>query len=447
MAGAGEVVTNMTVKHRNDGLRKVCGCRRRKWVTCAHPWHFNYKWNGVAYRFSLDRQLGRRLLGKTDAKNAADALRLAIRAGTFRDRVTVPPTPGVPPVAAVTFATFAEKYLERATPKKARDRDAWKQETTWQLNRVKAFALDGTTLGDKTLTAITEDDLEAFIRELRVRGRAVSTRNHYVQLFGAMFRWATKKGYLDRNPIGTDAELRREKPRRRDRRLQEGEEQLLLAAAAPHLHALIVAALETTCRLGELLKLQWKDIALDRRELTVRAENAKDNKTRVLPISSRLHAVLEMRRTDAAGQDFGPDAFVLGDSTGGQVTTIKRAWETANLKAHGHTPVWLGRGRLSPECRARLRSIDLHFHDLRHEAGSRLLEGKFPLHHVQQMLGHADLSTTSIYLNATRQGLQESMKKLDEDRNGCKPVANETTTEHRLSCNDDPKPIDKSLIN
>jgi integrase len=58
-----------------------------------------------------------------------------------------------------------------------------------------------------------------------------------------------------------------------------------------------------------------------------------------------------------------------------------------------------------------LRAIDLHFHDLRHEAGSRLIEAGWPVHHVQATLGRADLKQTSTYLNATPVGLEESMRR------------------------------------
>jgi integrase len=61
----------------------------------------------------------------------------------------------------------------------------------------------------------------------------------------------------------------------------------------------------------------------------------------------------------------------------------------------------------------RLKSIDLHFHDLRHEAGSRLLEKGWPLHHVQHFLGHANISQTSTYLNVEARGLEESMRRFD----------------------------------
>jgi len=71
---------------------------------------------------------------------------------------------------------------------------------------------------------------------------------------------------------------------------------------------------------------------------------------------------------------------------------------------------------VTDESQQAFRAIDLTFHDLRHEAGSRLLESGWPLHHVQEMLGHANLSQTSTYLNGTRIGLQESMQRFDSTR-------------------------------
>jgi hypothetical protein len=90
---------------------------------------------------------------------------------------------------------------------------------------------------------------------------------------------------------------------------------------------------------------------------------------------------------------------------------------------------------LGPESRAALAAIDLHFHDLRHEAGSRLIEAGWPIHHVSEMLGHASLEQTSTYLNVTRVGLHESMRRFDGKVARCNPVANEATIEHRPSRN------------
>ena len=74
-----------------------------------------------------------------------------------------------------------------------------------------------------------------------------------------------------------------------------------------------------------------------------------------------------------------------------------------------------------------------NFHDLRHEGGSRLLKAGWPLHHVQEMLGHASIGQTSTYLNVAKGGLHESMRKTDEARAGCnllQATATATSTAH-----------------
>jgi integrase len=81
----------------------------------------------------------------------------------------------------------------------------------------------------------------------------------------------------------------------------------------------------------------------------------------------------------------------------------------------------------------------LHFHDLRHDAGSRFVEAGWPLHHVKDMLGHANLEQTSTYLNVTLAGLQESMRRYDEARKLCKPVASEGTINPRLFATSPPR--------
>jgi hypothetical protein len=68
---------------------------------------------------------------------------------------------------------------------------------------------------------------------------------------------------------------------------------------------------------------------------------------------------------------------------------------------------------LTQESRGALRGIDLHFHDLRREAGSRWLEGGVPLHTVRDWLGHANISQTSTYLEGTIQGQHDAMTAFD----------------------------------
>src|SRR5712691_5747049 len=108
------------------------------------------------------------------------------------------------------------------------------------------------------------------------------------------------------------------------------------------------------------------------------------------------------------------------------MTTFKKARQVTLLKASGYEPEWT-KGRLTNACRQRIAEIDLHFHDLRHEAGSRWVEGGMPLHHVKELLRHANIKTTDTYLNATRIGLQELMRKYEEFRKTCTKVAQTDT--------------------
>ena len=123
-------------------------------------------------------------------------------------------------------------------------------------------------------------------------------------------------------------------------------------------------------------------------------------------MSPALREVLVRRKFDPTGQELPPIAYVFGTEIGERVADIKTAWEGTVLRAHGHTPQRT-RGRLSHNDRARLDEIDLHFHDLRHEAGSRKLEVGWPLHAVSVWLGHKDTTTTSRYLNADTEFLHE----------------------------------------
>jgi integrase len=163
-------------------------------------------------------------------------------------------------------------------------------------------------------------------------------------------------------------------------------------------------------------------LSLDR----IRGDN---DHLRVLPISTRLAAVLEMAKTDPAGRAYGPGAYVFG-LLGEQVKSIDKAQETYVLRAYWHEPMWATNGKLDAGSREQLRTIDLHFHDLRHETGSRFVEAGMPLHHVKEVLGHANISQTDTYLNAGRVALRESMQRIDTARGG-KLVANEPPTEHR----------------
>jgi integrase len=307
-------------------------------------------------------------------------------------------------------------------------------------------------LGERSRRRERRSRGEAFYASLLAAGRAASTRNHYVHLLKAAFRWATKKGYIARSPISDDSTLTRSKHAQRARRITPDEEDALLKAAQAvrrspgvGLYGLIVAAIETGCRQGELLGWQWADVDLDGREVRVRGENTKDEETRFLPISTRLAPVLEMAKADPAGREYPSIAYVFG-VLGKQVKNVSKAWETCVLRAHGHEPKWAKGGKLSEESRASLRAIDLHFHDLRHEAGSRWLEAGWPIHHVKEMLGHANISQTDTYLNAGRIGLHESMRRFEHRGIRCTSVGQKPAIEQRPLYNGEADESSKGLL-
>jgi integrase len=169
-----------------------------------------------------------------------------------------------------------------------------------------------------------------------------------------------------------------------DGTVRDGEEARLLKHAGPHLRALIVAALSTGCRLGELLSLQWSQIRRDEhgqaRWLVLPAAKTRTAEARVIPVGPNLRSVLEFRRHAPDGKEHPATAYVFGNEVGEPVKSIRTAWELTCQRA---------------EVR------DLHFHDLRREFASRLLESQADLHDVQMFLGHAAITTTSRYLQST----------------------------------------------
>jgi integrase len=411
-------------RHTNHGLRKICGCARRKWATCPHGWHFSYKprRGRTHYRFSLDKHFGKHIGTKTDAGLAAAELRALIDAGKF-GRET--------PRAAMTLAQLIEVYDERYVKV---HRAATADQFRWQLDAIAATVVPRPTGGSATfgswpLADIVTDTVERF-REVRRQQTGVVGVNRLLGILRALYNWAVRVGYVDRTPFKRNGEVvvKLEDESARTRRLQAGEGEKILAHASPSLHALITAAIETGMRRGELLSLQWMQVEgltveddgtmtwAPRAVIFLPAAKTKTRKDRRIPVSQRLKAVLEMRRLDPAGGPLPTDAHVFGTEIGTRVDGFRRAWATAVLRGHGHQPRYTAVGQLDAASRTKLNGIDLHFHDLRREAGSRWLEGGVPLHTVRDWLGHTSIAQTSTYLSSTIDTAHDAMARFDAGR-------------------------------
>jgi integrase len=234
-----------------------------------------------------------------------------------------------------------------------------------------------------------------------------------------MFNWAGGREYLDRTPFrrGTETLIRKlHEDNQRRRRISEDEEARLLASAPAHLRSLIITALDTGMRRGEMLALRFRDVDFARGIIVLRGETTKSRKTRAVPIAtSRLRAVLEWQQLDGEGERKPADAFVFSNEAGEPVGRFRTAWVTAVLKSHGITPKWRSYGwtALSPDCLAEFKRIDLRWHDLRHEYASRLVEKGVPLAQVRDLLGHASITTTERYDNQKLENLQLAASRLE----------------------------------
>ncbi len=180
---------------------------------------------------------------------------------------------------------------------------------------------------------------------------------------------------------------------------------------------MIIAALDTGMRRGEMLALRFADIDLLRGLITLRGADHQEPEDEVRSDrDGRLRAVLEWLRLDAAGEKKSDGAPVFSYETGEAVGSIKTAWVVAVLKAHDVKPHWRREGAwrdLSPASRVEFRTINLHWHDMRHEYASRLVERGVPLAQVRDLLGHASITTTERYDNQTLDNLQAAAAKLE----------------------------------
>jgi len=372
------------------------------------------QWRGTHHRYSLDKLLGRDLTSKTEAQQAADELRIAIREGRFKG-----PGDAIEPPSALTVSDLLDRYRERVLTAKSASAVEAQLSAQRVISRKPIPTARGALLpfGRWPVDSVTADALEQF-RDAR-KPYGTTGANRILEHLRAAFTWGASKrrALVADNPFrdGERAAVRRFPEHARTRRLHSGEAERLLAAAGPHLRAIIECALETGMRRGEILSLQWSQVRLDGRpHIFLPAWKTKTRRDRVIPISARLRAVLDMLQTDAAGQQHGPDAYVFGhQATGQRINDFKTAWNRAVLTAHGYVPAFSTRANLDADSRRRMAEINLHFHDLRREAGSRWLDGGIPLHQVQVWLGHAAANQTAIYLKVPEGDGHAAMARFD----------------------------------
>jgi len=148
------------------GLRKLCGCSRKNWPKCSHPWHFNYKpRGGKAWRFSLDAEIGQRIESKTEAETLASDIRAAINAGTFVRAADRRKAGAVTPTDTLSVEQLGATYFAKYTSRKSGKPLSRNERYRWNLiMRTSIDRANGTTVrfGELDARTVTRHDVEAF---------------------------------------------------------------------------------------------------------------------------------------------------------------------------------------------------------------------------------------------------------------------------------------------
>lgn len=245
----------------------------------------------------------------------------------------------------------------------------------WETNRINAFLRNYPKLAAKQLTRVTTDDLVAW-RNDRLKQIQGGSFRRDATLISCTFNVARLEWkWVKENPM-SDLKLPMAPPHR-DRRVTQDEiDRLLLAMghtdAQPRNFTQQVAiafllALETAMRAGEIRGLTWDRVNLDGRY--VRLLETKNGTKRDVPLSKRAVVLLQQMQ--------GIDAH--------RVFTVSNTSFDALFR----------------KCRDRCQIENLHFHDTRHEACTRLAQKLPSTLDLARMIGHKDPRSLMIYYNAT----------------------------------------------
>jgi integrase len=265
---------------------------------------------------------------------------------------------GVYQPAACTLASILSEYLAKVTPAK---KSAASE--TRRLNRLIRDPLASYRVCDlspEVLATFRDRRLE---QGLRAAGYDLQLIRHALNV--AKAEWGVT---LQNNPV--NAIRMPPKPKPRERRLKPGEYELLLNyAAMSHswfMEPLIILAVETGMRLGEMLKVTWDDWDSEKQTLYLR--DTKNGSNRLIPISDSANAV--MRTITKRHQRILPTNY----------EAVKSAWRRLCMRA----------------------GIEqLRFHDLRHEAISRWIERGLTIPEVAILSGHKNKTALLSYSHAT----------------------------------------------
>jgi integrase len=294
--------------------------------------------------------------------------------------------------AAQSRKTLKQFVEESYTPWAKANKRSWRSDVS-RLKPILAY------FGAKKLSDISPFQVERYkIERLRtpiVRGdkgekskpRSKASVNREIRLLSRVFTLAIANREARSNPVA-EVKLLKGENRRTRYLLPEEEERLMehLTGRRGYIRLIVLVALNTGMRLGEILRLRKSDVDFHRDE--VRVTLTKTDKDRFIPMNDRL-------RSELLAQISGLDSEYLfaNPKTGKPFTHIKRCFPTA----------------------CRLAEIeDFRFHDLRHTAATRMAESGVDPFTIAAILGHKSLDMTASYAHATQQARRRAVEALEE---------------------------------
>ncbi|MDD5395494.1 MAG: site-specific integrase [Thiothrix sp.] len=301
----------------------------------------------------------RTFISRADAERWGKETEIAIERGLFFDRTASERT---------TLLELIERYRLEVVP-------------TMRGKHVKpALNQLQVSLGQYALASIT-GEMIAKHRDARLKTVAASTVKKEINLLSSLIDLAGKEWGIPLAANPCKMVKRPPEPKGRDRRLEAGEEALLLKACEESGHELtgiVRVALETGARLGELLDLQWKHVDLSNQ--TARLLDTKNGEDRTIPLSSAaVSALKSLPVRHISGRVF--HNWAASDS-------FNKTWSRAVKRAGIE---------------------NLKFHDLRHEAVSRLFEKGLNPMEAASVSGHKTLAMLKRYTHLRAEDLAKKL--------------------------------------
>jgi len=276
-----------------------------------------------------------------------------------------------PEVEDVAFDAFADEFLELYSKPNKRSWDRDKR----SLDELKAF------FAGETIRGVSAEKIERFkvARKAEVSGASV---NRELACLKTMLAKAVEWGKLETNPAAKVKKFR-EGPGR-ERYLTPEEARRLVDAASPAIRPVLVVALNTGMRRGEILGLKWSNVDLVKGFIFI--EDSKSGKPRRIPTNGTVAAVLGALPRLSEYVFYNPETKTHLRGIAGAFT---KAREDAELKG-------------------------VRLHDLRHTAASWMVAAGVDLVTVSKILGHASIQMTMRYAHPTPENMRLAVERLGD---------------------------------